>query len=838
MQSGWWVNLANFARMMYPVQLIADVLKADLEGPEPDAVVEHLLLDSRKLIYPESSLFFAIKGVHHNGHLYIDQLIEAGVRNFVIQKGERLRKNPNVNYIEVDNVLDALQAIAGHHREQFAYPVIGITGSNGKTIVKEWLYQLLSRNYRVIRSPKSFNSQVGVPLSLWNMDLNHDIAVIEAGISQPGEMEKLEEIIRPDIGLLTNIGDAHARGFENETQKVMEKLKLFARSKVFISRKEEDRISDLIGFFIEDHPGVEWLSWSTTTEADLHIEEMEHSDRETTIEGDYRGKKVRISIPFTDDASVENAIHCITILLYLQFNEREIQQGIRALQPIEMRLTQREGVNNCLVIDDYYNADVKSLTLAIDFMEQQHRNGQKTVILSDILQSELTPQELYSQVERILSEKGIDRLIGIGEEIGRFAEVFHRPGLEFYRNTEDFLNNASTSQFSDETVLLKGARAFSFERISRWLEKKSHGTVLEINLNAVESNLNYFRSMLSPETKMMVMLKAFGYGSGSHQIAKLLQFNGVDYLAVAYADEGMSLREDGITMPIMVMNPDESSMDLILDYQLQPNIYDFRILDILEDRIASRGPGKVQVHLEFNTGMNRLGFDEEDIDDLLARLSRQTDMEVVSVFSHLAVADEARGKRFTESQIDQFTRIAGRIIAAVPGKPLLHILNTPGLLHYADHQMDMVRLGIGIYGVDPSDRSNDHLAHVSTLKSYISQLRTVQAGEGVSYGCGSVSDSERIIATIPIGYADGFNRKFSNGYGSMRVADVDCEVVGSVCMDMTMIDVTGVECEVGDEVIIFGSAGDLYNMADKLETIPYEILTSISQRVKREYLRE
>ncbi len=822
--------------MNYSIQKIAEVLKGKLFLTDPDTIVKYLLLDSRKVIYPDESMFFAITGKNHDGHRYIANLITAGVKNFVVENPDYVSED--ANFIVVDNSLTALQKLAAFHRSNFKYPVIAITGSNGKTIVKEWLYQLLNKRYRIIRSPKSFNSQVGVPLSLWAMGDEFDLCIIEAGISRPGEMERLEQMIRPDIGILTNIGDAHSVGFEHEGQKINEKLKLFKNVSKLITRREEDRLTDLIGYFTEDHPDIQWVNWSMTEASDLQIRSVERDNGSTRLDADYKGKKKSIDVPFIDDASIENCLHCWLVMLTLDIPDREIRENFKGLHAIEMRLKQREGVNDCVLIDDFYNADVKSLTLAIDLMEQQHRAGKKTLILSDILQSEWPDEKLYSYVNAILEEKHIDRLIGIGEGISANQNIFSQKEKAFYTDTEHFITHATVSDFNSETILLKGARPYSFEKISEWLSKKSHKTVLEINLDAIQKNLNYFRSLLEPETKVMVMLKAFGYGSGSHQIARLLQYNGIDFLAVAYADEGVALREEGITTPIMVMNPEASTLDVILDYNLQPNIYNISILKELIDELKERAKASVQIHLEFDTGMHRLGFGSSELETLINTLKDQPQLEVISVFSHLAMADDPRAKDFTKNQILQFRSIADTLESALQIKPVRHILNTPGLLNYPESKLDMVRLGIGIYGIDPSDRTNEYLENVSTLKSYISQIRTVPAGEGISYGRGSVADHERQIAVIPIGYADGYNRLLSNGIGSMRINGNEVKVTGNVCMDMTMVDVSGLNCREGDEVIVFESARDLYEMADKMNTIPYEVLTSVSQRVKREYVRE
>lgn len=823
---------------MTEIQKLVELCNASITGPV-DRKVEHLILDSRKSRIPSNSVFFAIKGSSHNGHRHIDEMISKGVKVFVVDE-EIPASNDDITVLTVNNVVSALQRLAAYHRSSFDIPVVGITGSNGKTIVKEWIYQLFHHQLNIVRSPRSYNSQVGVPLSVWNMNHEHELAVFEAGISEVGEMGKLAEIILPDIGIFTNIGDAHSIGFVNESEKIHEKLKLFENCKTLIYRKDSGKLSDSIELFAKNHPALELLSWSSENknEANLEVLELESKKNTTHIELQWENSKFSIDIPFGDEASFENCMHCILCGLHLGMNIPEIIQSAKLLHPIEMRLNQKKGANSCQLISDFYNSDLKSLELALDWMDQLHKSNRKTVIMSDILQSALKGSRLYESVNQLLNTYKVERLIGIGSEMSSWSECFDIPIQSFFNSTEEFISKTSIYEFDRETILIKGARSFEFEKIERYLERQAHQTQLEIDLNALGQNLAFFRKKLRPSTKIMAMVKAFSYGSGGHEIARFLEFSGIDYLAVAYSDEGVSLRKDGIRRPIMVMNPDRQTIGVILDYELEPEIYSLEILDELISTLESKGVLKVKIHLELNTGMNRLGFDESNLDSLMEILMDNSQVEVASIFSHLTSSDMHDHDDETNKQFAQFDHMYERLSESLCYRPIKHILNSSGIVRFPHGQYDMVRLGIGLYGIDPSGEAASELKSIGTLKSIISQVRNVPAAEPIGYGRQERSNQERRIAIVAIGYADGLSRSLSQGKGYFKINGYRAPIVGNICMDMTMCDVTHIPCRAGDEVIVFGNDPSIVEMAEVLNTIPYEILTSVSSRVKRVFTRE
>jgi Alr-MurF fusion protein len=820
-------------------------------------MISDLLIDSRQLIRPEGTLFIALVSARNDGHRYIPELYEKGVRSFLVSPPgspsaiEKEMKNlagrfPDACFILVDNTLAALQALGAYHRKRFSIPVIGITGSNGKTIIKEWLYQLLSPDRKVIRSPKSFNSQIGVPLSVWKIREEHEVAIIEAGISQPGEMEKLETIVLPTIGIFTNIGHAHDENFSSPNQKAAEKLKLFAHSGILVSCRDYPEIEDSIR--TSPNPGkTRFFTWSRKTAADLEITGINKGPDHTVISGDYRNSKYSIRIPFTDEASIENSIHCWSVMLCLGMDHATISGRMAHLAPIAMRLELKEAINRCSLINDSYNSDINSLGIAIDFLNQQKQHERKTVILSDILQSGRNKDDLYSEIAGILTNTGISRIIGIGEDISMQSGRFPME-KSFFRTTDEFLARFPLSEFRDETILLKGARIFEFEKISTVLQQKVHETVLEINMDSLVHNLNYYRSKLSPGTKTMVMVKAFSYGSGSYEIASLLQFHRVDYLAVAYADEGMELRKAGITIPVMVMNPEEESFDLLLRYDLEPEIYNFRILNLLEKSLAANaGEEKrmISVHIKLDTGMHRLGFERHDIGQLIRRISLIPEIRIRSVFSHLAASEDPAEDEFTRRQIRELEELSGRIADGVSYPFLRHILNSAGITRFPDAQMEMVRLGIGLYGIGFNEEEQKQLRNVSTLRSVISQVKQVKANDTIGYNRKGVARRDSVIAIVPIGYADGLNRRLGNGTGMLFIRGKPAPLIGNISMDTCMADITGIvaagedyQAMEGEEVIVFGEGYPVARLAADLGTIPYEVLTSISRRVKRIYYHE
>ncbi len=831
---------------MYTVSDIAGIIKGKISGSgDAHAPVRYLLIDSRKIIQADASLFFAIKGDRHDGHKFLSDLFEKGVRHFVVSDRPDVSRFPGASFLLVKDPLAALQHLTAHHRQQFAIPVIGITGSNGKTVVKEWLYQLLREDKNIVRSPKSFNSQVGVPLSVWQMASEHELAIFEAGISKPDEMERLEEIIRPTAGVFTNIGLAHDENFLNAKQKIREKLKLFVHAGALVYCRDYLELNEEVVRHFAHSPSagstVTLFSWSKRSRADLQVGKIIRAAGYTEIQAVYRNDLAVIKIPFTDDASIENAINCWALMLYLGYSSSTIANRMQNLAPVAMRLELKEGINNCSVINDTYNSDLGSLGIALDFLNQQQQHPKKTLILSDILQSGKNEQALYQEVAELVSKKGVNRLIGIGEAISRQEKLFSRIEKSFYPSTADFLSAFNNSLFHNETILLKGARAFLFEEIGLIIQQKAHETVLEIDLNAIVHNLNYYRSKLRSETKIMAMVKAFSYGSGSFEIASVLQFHRVDYLAVAYADEGIELRKAGITLPVMVMNPEEQSYDAMIRYNLEPEIFAPRILHLFTEalrRSTAERPGPFPIHIKLDTGMHRLGFEAQQVRGLAEQLRLSSDLQVRSVFSHLAASDEPEHDAFTREQIKKFRDMSEAIAAALGYPVLRHILNSAGIVRFPEAQFDMVRLGIGLYGIGSGEAEQGQLQNVSTLKTIISQVKKIPANETIGYSRKGIAKKEMLIATVPIGYADGLSRKLSNGKGKMLVNGKPAPVVGNVCMDMCMLDITGIEAAEGDEVIVFGKQHPIAEVAKEMETIPYEVLTNISRRVKRVYWQE
>jgi alanine racemase len=840
----------------YPISQIEKIVNGQfLSNENSGALIEHLLLDSRKLLFPATSIFFALNGPRRNGNSFINELYDKGVRNFVVDdtiENVLLQSCTGSNIIRVKDVLHSLHLLTAHHRMQFDIPVIGITGSNGKTIVKEWLFQLLQEDYQIVRSPKSYNSQIGVPLSVWQMNETHTLAIFEAGISQPDEMQQLEKIIQPNIGIFTNIGDAHSEGFLNVRQKVNEKLKLFVHSKLLIYDADNPDVNTGVNTFannVRSGDGFQLFSWSSKEVGTLQIILIEKINTQATITAQYlplavgtlpvERSTIAITIPFADDASVQNAITCWCVLLQLNIEEAVISKRMLQLRTVEMRLELKQGINNCSVINDSYSADINSLTIALDFLVQQQQHPNRTLILSDILQSGKSGRELYHEVASILQQKNINRFIGIGPEIYKSRDAFNNiPQHFFFASVAEFMQQFYALHFFNETILLKGARVFEFEQISHLLEEKVHQTVLEINLNAVTHNLKEYQQLLKPGVKLMAMVKAFSYGSGGFEIANLLQFHKVDYLAVAYADEGVELRRAGITLPILVLNPEEATFDVLLQYNLEPELYSFGILSAFEKYLQQSGFSNYPVHIKLDTGMHRLGFEAKDLAALSVALQATSVFKVQSVFSHFAGSDSSEYDPFTRMQATDFLLGCATLQKALGYSFIRHIANTSSIHRHPDLQLDMVRLGIGLYGVDSNPAMQEKLKNVSTLKTTISQIKKVAAGESVGYSRKGVVTKDAVIATVRIGYADGYPRLLSNGVGKMWVNGQQVPVIGNICMDMTMLDITEANVREGDAVIVFGAALPVSELAGWATTIPYEILTGISQRVKRVYYEE
>lgn len=828
--------LHRISSMGYAIKDIVAILGNRGQIVSPEAKIEHLLTDSRNITFADQSLFVAISGKQHNGHQYIRDAYAAGVRSFLVEK---MPDSPHsdANFIQTPNSLQALQQLAAHHRTFYHLPVIGITGSNGKTIVKEWIYHLLKIDFDIVRSPKSYNSQLGVPLSIWAIDKQHELGIFEAGISLPDEMEVLEKIIQPNIGIFTNITNAHNEGFLDEDQKVSEKLKLFAQADIIIYRKDYASID----YALQNNNSV--LSWSTdaTKNPDIIISDVETLIDKTLFTIHFLQQHFHFAIPFADEASFENAVHALIASLFIANNTEQLNDEMlnritiqaQELPVISMRLELKKGNNNCLLINDAYSADIASLDIALRFMHHHADDLTKTIIISDFDESGESDEQLYKKVAALLKENGIKNVYAIGAALEKNQIIFKPFKSLFFNNTHEFLKQTNGLTFDREIILIKGARRFQLEKIGNQLALKTHGTVLRINMNNLAHNLNIYRAMLNPGVKTMAMVKAFSYGSGQAEIARLLANQRVDYLAVAYADEGADLRRQGIKLPIMVMNPEPETFDQVKQYQLEPEIYSIELLKVF---IHSIGKEESSIHIKIDTGMHRLGFVENDIPELLTLLKSHQHIRVASLFSHLAGADENKHDNFSEQQITLFNKIAANIQSTLGYQPLRHILNSSGISRMPHAQFDMVRLGIGLYGVDPSAVLQNTLLPVGTLQTNIAQIHDVKQGESIGYSRSFIAENDMRIATINIGYADGFSRRMSNGKGMVWLHQKTAPIVGRVCMDMSMIDVTHIpETKIGDTVELFGEHISINDYATWQETIPYEVMTGISQRVKRIY---
>lgn len=804
----------------------------------PEDPILHLLTDSRTLVSPHGTLFFAIPTKRNSGCRYIDGLYQAGVRQFVVPADCDLDL-PEANIWRVDDVLAALQRLAAHHRAQFSYPVVGITGSNGKTIVKDWIVQLLSPDRRLVSSPKSYNSQIGVPLSVWQMEAGHEMAVFEAGISETGEMARLQKIIQPTIGIFTNVGQAHDENFLTRQQKVAEKLQLFTHCEVLIYSTDHKDIHSVLSD-IESFRHINRFTWGTSADNAVRLLSATVGDRSTTLSIAHADDTFSVVIPFVDRASQQNVMHCITLMLYLGYSPADITARCAKLTPVEMRLEMNEGINNCLLINDSYSLDLNSLSIALDFLQHEHQHFNKTLIISDFLQTGVPDSELYTQVAQLIAQRGITRLIGVGPALCHNKSCFADVEALFYPSTEQMLHDCDFNRFQNEAILLKGARMFEFEKIAKLLQRKSHETIMEVNLDAMIHNLNFYRSRINPGTKLMAMVKASSYGAGKVEVASALQFNHVDYLTVAYADEGVELRRNGIHLPIMVMNPEEASFDDIVKYRLEPDIYSFRILELFSQRVRLYGE-RMAIHVEFDTGMHRLGFSGDDIPVLAERLNALKDvLQVRSIFSHLACSEDAAMDDFTRGQISRFRTWSDSLDAAIDHtEPILHhILNSSGITRFPEAQMDMVRLGIGLYGVAPEPAVQAQLRQVSRLVTRISQIKAIPAGDSVGYNRRWIAERPSRIAIVPIGYADGLSRHLGYGHGRVSILGHEAPIIGSICMDMCFVDVTDIACAEGDPAVLFGEGDLLQRNADAAGTIPYEMLTAVSPRVKRVYFQE
>ena len=825
--------------MTYTIEKITTLIGARRYG-NADANIGFLLTDSRSLCFPEETLFFALKTERHDGHAYIPELYRRGVRNFVVTGMPEGYADgyPEANFLKVTDARKALQRLAERHRDEFNVPVVGITGSNGKTVVKEWLYQLLSPYKYVTRSPRSYNSQTGVPLSVWLMNEQTEVGIFEAGISQPREMQALRDIIQPTIAVLTNIGAAHQENFASKEEKCREKTVLFHDAETIVYNADDELIRRTVA---ESAYKGEPLYYSMTDKkAPVFIADVTKGDTSTTVTYVYRqGYEEKYTIPFIDDASVANSITCAVVALKLGLSAGELAGGMARLEPVAMRMEVKQGRHGCTLINDSYNSDVNSLDIALDFMNRRpdHQGRRRTLILSDIFQSGETAADLYREVGSLVKKRGVQKFIGIGPELSQHSRAIPVAEKFFFSSVDAFLRSEVFRSMRDEVILIKGARAFGFDRITDLMVQKVHETVLEVNLGALVENLNYYRSFMKPETKLVCMIKADAYGAGSVEIAKTLQDHRVDYLAVAVADEGATLRRNGITANIMIMNPEMTAFKTMFDYDLEPEVYSFRLLDALIKAAEKEGITDYPVHIKIDTGMHRLGFDPlHDMDALISRLKHQSAVIPRSVFSHFVGSDSDSFDDFSAHQFELFDKASKQLQAAFKHKILRHIDNSAGIEHFPNRQLDMCRLGLGLYGID--SRNNEIIHTVSTLKTTILQLRRVPAGDTVGYSRKGTIDHDSIIAAIPIGYADGLNRHLGNRRGYCLVNGKRAEYVGNICMDVAMIDVTGIDCKEGDTVEIFGEHLPVTVLSDILDTIPYEVLTCISNRVKRVYFQD
>jgi len=817
----------------YSIKELAEIISAETIGTLYGEV-EEIYFDSRTIYQPHHGIFFAFNEFRQNGNPFLEDAYKKGIRVFVVSNVEEPEKN--AVYLKVNSPVRALQNWAEFHRNKFKIPVIGITGSNGKTIVKEWLNQLLWNDFSIARSPKSYNSQIGVPLSILQLSENDNLGIFEAGISLPGEMEKLEEIIRPEIGILTHIGSAHLENFDSKEQLIREKLKLFKNVKKLIYNCDNELVKKSIHSAYSDK-NIEFFTFGRNENNTIQLISANEVSFGQEIKILFHSKEFTFRIPFHDAASVENILTVLTAIAAFNPDPEKYLSQTGNLLPIEMRLEIKEAIRDSVLINDAFNSDLHSIKVALDVLIQQPF-PRKSLVLTDVLQSSLNKDELYKKAADLVNSYKIDDLILIGEFIPKYKHLFKTPPRT-YVSTDEFLKTLSIQNVHNEAILLKGARPFQLEKISAFLEKKSHDTVLEINLKALVDNVKFFKSRLNPGTKMMAMIKANSYGTGSFEIAQTLEHQQIDYLGAAYADEGVELRKAGITLPIMVMNPEQSSYSSIIDYKLEPEIYSFRVLDLFVQTLKEKSiTESYPVHIKIDSGMNRLGFRAEQVDELILHLKTEKSIRIQSVFTHLATADVSEEKEFALQQLQVFDDIYNQLSSELHIQPIKHALNSPGVIHFPEHQYDMVRLGIGMYGISDDPEVQKKLKNVVTFKTVISRISEIEPGETVSYGRHFRAEKKTKIATLPVGYADGIRRSLGYGTGSVSVHNQLVPIVGTVCMDMLMLDVTDISCREGDEVIIFGEKPTISDMAEQVGTIPYEVLTSISARVKRVYYRE
>lgn len=819
---------------MYSISWLNDTIqKKSSRLVIPDQEISHLIIDSRKLLFPESSLFFAFFGKQTDGHLFIKPLYDLGVRAFIYEDPDfNIETFPEANFILVDQTIEAIQEIGRIHRSRFNLTVIGLTGSNGKTIIKEWINQLLEQEYNIVRSPGSYNSQIGVPLSVWQINQETDLAIFEAGISKKGEMAALSGIISPTLGVFTNLGDAHSLGFDSKEEKLKEKLLLFKDAESIICERDESIAFNEIK---RNYPNKKVFDWSKTDKkASFYISSIEKINHSSRIQYIWKGKESDFSIPFKDPVSIRMAIFAVLSSLVAGADREQVDKGCSFLSAVPMRLETKDGLNNCLLINDSYNADLTSFTQALLFQSLQDQNRKKVLILSDFYQLQDNPEVLNRKIAELIDKQTFSRIVLVGNQIHSVqlylqssVNVFH------FRTTSEVLKNLENLDFRNETILMKGARKFKFEQIFVKLSKRFHSTVLEINLDALSQNLMVYDSRLHQKTKKLVVIKASGYGAGSLKLARHLEKNNVDYFGVAFVDEGIELRKGGVKKPIMVFNADLSFLEEIIEYKLEPVVYSFEYLE----QILNEGPEGLGIHLKLDTGLNRLGFLEESVDKLCDILAKNNQFRVFSIFSHLSATPTRKYDDFTHKQAKVFENGYNKIVKALTYAPIKHLLNSAGVINFPEYQFDMVRIGSGVHGIDTSARINSALQVVHTLKAKVTLIKEVKAGESIGYERMGIEDKARRIAIIPIGYADGLVRKAGNKRYHVSINGAKAPIVGNVNMDMSMIDITAIpNVEVGDEVEIFGANIPIQTLAKAGDTIFYEILSRISPRVKRIYI--
>ena len=825
--------------MTYTIEQITTLTGAHRYGSS-SVQVEWLLTDSRSLSFPESSLFFALRTSSGDGHRYIADLYRRGVRAFVVETLPEAWQTdfPEANFLLVPSPLKALQRLAERLRDAFSIPVVGLTGSNGKTTVKEWLYQLLSPERVVCRSPRSYNSQIGVPLSVWQLSERTELALFEAGVSRRGEMAALRAIIQPTLGVFTCLGPAHQEYFGSMAEKCMEKLQLFKDCPALVIPIDDPIVADCLQ---EADFSGELITWSRhDASARLFVETAPGEQGTTLLTCHWAHNIYNIQLPFINEASIQNAITCIAVCLHLGMDSAVLAERIQGLEHIAMRLEVKQGEHGLTLINDSYNSDLASLDIALDFMARRPElaGRRRTLVLSDILQTGLSSQQLYTQVAQMVAHRGVDFLVGVGPEISQWQHLIGVAGV-YFKSSDELLRSGLLSRLHDEVVLFKGARRFGFERLLESLALQVHETTLEVNLAALAKNVNYYRSFMRPDTKMVCMVKADAYGAGAVEVSRALQDKGVDYLAVAVADEGAALRRAGITTGILIMNPELTAFPTLFRYNLEPEVYNFKMLEALIHAAERAGIQNFPIHVKLDTGMCRLGFnpqaDSDDISRLISRLQRQDALVVRSVFSHFVGSDSPDFDEFSARQFALFDAASRRIQEAFPHRILRHICNSAGIERFPERHLDMVRLGLGLYGVSPL--TGGPLNTVSSLKTTILQIREVPAGTSIGYSRRTVVDRPSRIAAIPIGYADGLDRHLGNRRGHCLVGGRPAPYLGNICMDVCMIDVTDIPCQEGDAVEIFGEQLPVSTLSDTLDTIPYEILTSVSGRVKRVYFR-